>query len=69
MSKDRKSQEITLRYWFDEADGSIHLASTDPQFISTVNARTGSARCHAHFFAHLARTLRDAGLPAPPERT
>lgn len=67
QTKASKSLGITLRLWFDEDDGSIHIASPDANFISTVNAKPESVRSHPHLFAHLAATLRKAGLPAPPD--
>ena len=34
----KKTTTIKLNIWFDADDGSIHIASPDADFISTVNA-------------------------------
>lgn len=67
----KRTTTITLNAWFDADDGSIHIASPDADFISTVNAKPDSERRHRHLFANLARALQAAGLPAPdvPPRT
>ena len=64
-AEQRKTATVELNIWYDDQDGSIHLASRDGNFITTVCNKPDSARRHVNLFRKLASVLKDAGLPHP----
>lgn len=68
MSEATKSVNLNVRIWYDPEQGIIRLASSDGHdLITTVNGEAKNARGHPNLFNKLAKCLRDAGKPAPPE--
>lgn len=62
------SLNIKVTVWYNKKTDAIHIASNDPAvpgFISTVNHKAGSERCHKNLFRKLARQLIAAGKPGP----
>ena len=68
--KSRKGNTIYFKVgvWYDQSDGSIGASCSDVpdgHFITTVNKRPGSKRCHENLYDHLATCLRQMGVPGP----
>ena len=61
--KPRISVDLEVRIWYDENQGSIHIAGND--LHSHVNPDPESRRGHPNLFRKLAQILRKAGKPAP----
>ena len=59
-----KTGSATIRLWFDEQAGDIHL-SIPGHGLSTVSADAASKRGNPHLFNKLAKVLRDQGKPHP----
>ena len=59
----RISVDLEIRIWYDEGQGSIHIAGSG--LHSHVNANPDSKRGHPNLFRKLAQCLREAGKPAP----
>ena len=59
-----KTVRLDVGIWWNPETDHIHISAKD-QFISTVCAKEGSARCHPNLYRKLARALRDAGRPHP----
>lgn len=54
--------------WYDEEQGSIHMAAKGaPGFHTTVRQDPTLKRGHPNLFKKLVKCLRDNGAPAPPE--
>ncbi len=65
-----KASTFEMSAWYDEKDGSIHLAVLGRDgFITTVNNNTESNRGHPHLFQNLAVCLKKAGAPSPVARS
>jgi len=62
----RKTARLDVGIWFNPDTGQIHIAAKD-QFISTVSNDPQSRRFHPNLFKKLSNSLRDAGMPYPPE--
>lgn len=70
MRKSKPGNAIYLEVgvWYDEARGSIHIASNDvPDLHTTVHADERRKRGYPNLFRKLAKVLRDGGAPAPQE--
>ena len=68
MQSDATHNTVTFEMsaWYDEKDGSIHLAFLGRDgFITSVNNNTESNRGHPHLFQNLAVCLKKAGAPSP----
>tara|TARA_B100001939_G_C16423234_1_gene397428 strand:- start:48 stop:284 length:237 start_codon:yes stop_codon:yes gene_type:complete len=64
-----KTVYLEMGVWYNEEQGSIHLAAKGVEgFHTTVNANDESKRGHPNLFMKLARCLRDAGAPYPKDK-
>lgn len=61
-----KTVNLNVGIWFNEESGHIHIAGQGA-FISTVSNDPKSKRYHPNLYRKMAKTLRDAGVPAPEE--
>lgn len=68
-AKHGKSVYLDVTIWYAEDTGKIHIVVPAVQGVhTTVNDNPESKRGHPNLFMKLARCLRKAGAPAPPNR-
>jgi hypothetical protein len=59
---------LNVGVWYDAATGHIHMTLPHSGwFHTTVTSDPKSKRGHPNLFAKLARALKDAGVPYPPD--
>ena len=66
-SKSGKTVYLDIQIWFDEEQNNIHIAGKGIT-QTTVKVDRKSKRGHPNLFKKLAKCLREAGAPAPPEK-
>lgn len=70
ISKPGKSVYLEVGIWYDDEQDVIHMTAKNVEgFHTTVNSDEKSVRGHPNLFGKLAKVLRDAGAPAPSQRS
>ena len=65
-SRGGNSVYMEVRFWYDEADGAIHMTAPGVgNFHVAVNGDAESKRGHPSLFNVLAQCLREGRAPAP----
>ena len=62
----KKSVSITVNVWYQPKTAHIHISSNEESFITTVNMKPGSDRCHRNLYLKLRKVLEAHGK-WPPE--